>query len=424
MPYKCPPFIVAAAASALALAVTVSAPVRAAQPAAPPQICVNNVCKATPTTATATAAVASGSMKWNPGHYAECISRPSTPASTGASQATMNDMSAAKSSSGRFMGYQGEYTWYYLENATGGSYRTDIIDNDLAYLAQKSAADGVDYKLIIFMEDEGFQPVASTPQAVAYSAGNGQSSLSVAPDYIINGVTPGAGPGVINNGYGVAQVALWRQNEMTAYINLINYLGNKYDSNPHVEAIVPIVQTGYNLGNLSDPTYSAAAMATQLGRLAAAMKTSWPTTNKILFNNWALYNSGNNISQLTSLTQTVVAAGFGMGGPDILYVAGGAPTSGSQVELGAGGAFGNINYIGKVPLIYEDQANWANWTNQTQAGTESYAYNTLQATHTVWEDAPSGVTGGKYPQTEWPATISALDAVNFRIHSGYPSSYP
>ncbi|HEY6454255.1 MAG TPA: hypothetical protein VIY90_03130 [Steroidobacteraceae bacterium] len=331
----------------------------------------------------------------------------------------MNDMSAAKGSNGRFMGYQGEYTWYYLENASGGTYRFDIIDADLAYLATKSAADGVDYKLIIYLScSESLAGAASTPQPLAYSAGAGSSSRSIAPDYIINGVTPGAGPGVMNNPNGNAVVALWRSNEMTAFIKLVNALGARYDGNPHVEAIIPIYEMGENITNIIaiDPTYSVANFVTQLGRLAAAMQTSWPTTNKIFFNNWGASNWS--LAQLTTLTQTFVAAAFGMGGPDILYNTGGFPTQGAVISLAQAGS---TNYVGKVPLLYEEQANAYSFPTQTSAGTEAYAYGTLEASHVVWADIPNGQVS--YPLTEWPSITAALNAVNFRIHSTCPTNY-
>jgi hypothetical protein len=327
------------------------------------------------------------------------------------------------------MGFQTEVPWYYLESAAGGQYFFDpaspnytasnIIDATLAYLATKSAHDGVDYKLIIYLPiNESLGSVGTVPQAVAYSAGTGSTSTSIAPDYIITGLTSGAGSGVVKNSYNYPCVAIWRQNEMTAFINLVNKLGAVYDSNPHVEAIIPIYETGNNLSTLSDSTYSAANLITQLNRLATAMQSSWPTTNKILFANWSFTDG--TIAQLTTLAQTFVAANFGIGGPDILHNAGGWPTNGAQILVGAGGSFGTTNYQGTIPILYEDQANWSNWTSQTQAGTESYAYNTLKYSHVVWTYSASLGPAG----TNWSDTIAALDAVNFRVASpSCPTSY-
>jgi hypothetical protein len=393
----------------------------ASPPSAPPQLCAGTNCATAPVAVLASSVTSSSTkgVKWHPGHYVISNARPSTPATASISRAAMNDMSAAKGPAGRFMGYQGEYTWYYLENASGGAYRFDIIDADLAYLAAKSAADGVDYKLIIYLScSESLAGAASTPQPVAYSAGAGSSSRSIAPDYIISGITPGAGPGVLNNANGQAVVALWRPGEMTAFIHLVNALGARYDANPQVEAIIPIYEMGENIGNIvaNDPTYSPAQFMTQLGRLAAAMQTSWPTTNKIFFNNWV--TSGMSTGQLAALTQTFIASGFGMGGPDILYNTGGFPTTGALISLGQSGS---ANFVGKVPLLYEEQANSFNWTSQTSAGTEAYAYGTLNATHLAWADIPAGEVN--YPMTEWPSIVSALNAVNFRVHSACPSNY-
>jgi hypothetical protein len=60
---------------------------------------------------------------------------------------------------------------------------------------------------------------------------------------------------------------------MTAFINLLNALGARCDSNPPAEPIIPIYEMGENISNIapSDPTYSPGNFMTQLGRLAATV---------------------------------------------------------------------------------------------------------------------------------------------------------
>ena len=363
-------------------------------------------------------------IKWTPGHYVGSVTRPSTPAAFSAGSATMDDMSAAKSSYGRFMGYQGEYTWYYLESAAGGTYYYNIIDDDLAYLATKSAADGVDYKLIIYLENmESFQySVVTTPQPVVdFTHGTGSSTKSVCPDYIISG-------GGVYYGYGgvVMGVKIWEQAWMDRLIALCQALGTRYDNNPHVEMIIPFSETGVNVfidsSNDLPPTYSASALATQWGRFFTQVSPYWTHTNKMFFANWQW--TGSTVASYGAVCAAAVAAGWGLGGPDILYNSGGWPTQGDQYIRGVlSGSGSTTDLRSKIPICFEDQANWATWPSQTSVGTESYEYGTEQASHVVWTDngtlQDNGATGSK-----WSDTVAALDAVNFRIAgSAYPSNY-
>lgn len=360
-----------------------------------------------------------GTIKKNFGSYAFDITRPSTPGTFAGSLFPIIDaMDAAfvdntSNPPKRFIGVQFELSWFWIENAAGGTPDWTIIDQVLAKLAAVSAARGVDYKLIIYFEGgEGFGKTPATPQPIKFSGTT--TALSIAPDFIINGLTPGAGPGVVNGFYGQQCIAIWRQNEMTALINILTLMGARYDANPHVEMLIPITETGCNVGNIAlpanqggDPTYSGSNLVTQLKRLIVAMKTAWPTTSKCLFNNWV--GNGMNTAQLVDLSQFAVANGWGMGGPDILYGGtGGSPTAGDNILTGAAG-FGGIDYRGTIPINYQDQANWGAWTNQTQALTLNYAIAHLKATHVVFEWSDTLGPAG----TNWQDTLNALNAANW-----------
>jgi hypothetical protein len=369
--------------------------------------------------------------RWRPGHFAQAITVPTTPSiqgSGGNAQGTMNDMAAASSGAGSFQGYSAIYPWYYLENASGGTYSTSIIDSDLTYVATKdSSCAGGKCHLIIEIITQGFSPTPSVPQSVASTfGGSNNTSGSIAPDYVISGLTSGAGAGVVNNANGVADLRFWHPGEMTAFINLIDHLCSVYDTNSRVEGIVVITQTADNVGSdiTSDTTYyNASNYTTQLSRLQSAAETACPHTNVIFYGNWA--NPSGSVSNLTTQIQNAVTDKWGIGGPDILYNTGGYPTNGVQILLGAGGSYGTTNYQGVVPVMYEDEANWYNWITQTSAGTESYEYLTIEDTHTIWRDANdvNGSDGNPHPATWWPAIVSALQAESFRTHSACPSAY-
>jgi hypothetical protein len=239
---------------------------------------------------------------------------------------------------------------------------------------------------------------------------------------LITGIS-GYGSDVVVEGGNYNILAYWRPPVMDRWIALVNYLGARYDSDPNVEAIIPLSEIGVAVQNIAvtDPSYSLSAITTQYLRLAAAVQTSWPTTNKILFNNWA--KVGGAIQDLTNLSAQFATDGWGMGGPDIIYMAPyGAPseTYGEQIVRGAGGAYGAVDYRGTTPIIYEQQANAFNWVNQTSAGTEDYAYSTLEATHVVWTN--DGLNGNSMQQ--WSSgVLPALVAVNFRTHATCPTIY-
>jgi hypothetical protein len=131
----------------------------------------------------------------------------------------------------------------------------------------------------------------------------------------------------------------------------------------------------------------------------------------------------------------VIAAnsGWGFGGPDIIYLnPNGATTpycisisttncetTGEGIVRGEGGSYGTNVWKGKVPVGFQVQANAYSWTNQTSAGTESYAYSLLGVTHEIWIDTQ---TNG-LPTQSLSGIRTALAAVNYRINSACPTNY-
>jgi hypothetical protein len=381
-------------------------------------------------------------MKWHPGHYVMSLGNyPVNPTNQPSIWlGPMTDMrNAINPATGKpgFAGWTGNYSWFYLEPPSPGpfdpgstSYNTSLIDNDLAELAEWSAADGVTYRLIILVMTETWTPVSipSAPQGAPYGAAN--NSNSVAPDFIINGIS-GNGSDVIaqsDNGGGY-DLSLWRPAVMTRYIALLNYLGAKYDSNPNVEAIIPVSETAVPLTSSLPADYSSSAWDDQYQNMAAFMSASWPTTNKIFDDNWGV--SGDPLAAISSQYAAVAAnAGWGFGGPDVIYLSpygaatplsgsGGNETSGEAVIRGEGGPYGDTVYKGKVPLAFQVQSNAYSWLNQTSAGTESYGYSSLGVTHFIWVDLE---TNGSSTQN-WSGILSALGTVGYRINSGCPSNY-
>jgi hypothetical protein len=414
----------------MVLAAITASVLAATQPTPPSQVCVNGKCSAMPSNPSSS----QGAIKWHPGHYVvsatDVTHSPVNPTNqSGLWSGPMTDMrKAINPATGKpgFKGWVGQYSWFYLEYPQG-TYNTSLIDADIAQLQALSAADGVQYKLIILVMSEYWlkRPIPSTPQGNPYGSAN--NSNSIAPDYIVNGISGQGSDEFVDDNTTI--ICLWRPAVMAKYIALLNYLGSKYDGNPNVEAIIPISETGLTIS--SPPSdYSPAQFNTQYQLLASAMSSSWPTTNKFFNDNWGI--SGESRSTMLSRDATIASdSGWGFGGPDVIYMApyavstplsgsGGNETTGEAIMRGEGGNFGVTNYVGKVPLGFQVEANAYTWVNQTSAGTESYGYGSLGITHFMWVDV--GANGNSSQQ--WSSGIlPALQAVNFRINSGCPGNF-
>jgi hypothetical protein len=403
----------------LAGCVAMSQTSSAAVPAPPTQLCVNNVCTS------GTGGGTNGAIKWHPGHYTLSDTQPSFYGADFSSEiAQMAAVTASGGGPPAMKGFKGMYSWYWTEPSEG-VYNWSLIDNDLATLAALSAQYGVDFKLIIefTLADTGAHAPPSVPQPTPYSSGSSGYRNGMVPDYIIRGIS-GLGTDIVlsrsmpEGGY---QAIWWRPAVNARYCALLAAAGARYDSNPHVEMIIPFqeVGIGMNIGMPSD--YSSAAAVTGWNNISRTVATSWPQSVKIFNNNWYWTNS--QLSDLLAISQYAVSQGFGFGGPDILYSPQQTETNGSMILRGAGGGYGTSDYRGKIPSAYEEQADYGVWINETSAGVETYAYNTLESTHVMWGN--HGTYGNSWGASgdNWSDVVAALQAQNFRIHSACPAEY-
>lgn len=351
---------------------------------------------------------ASSGVKFSPGHYFESYHQRPTYPDAVANNNTELDEAATNT---QMRGYMGEYSAYYLETSAG-VYNTSQIDYDLAKLAALTISTGRDWKLIIYLcATEGIPSLASTPQRVPYASGS-ESYRGVFPDYWID-----AGY-CFSTGYGNSGLKLDNNAAVDRLIALVDYLGSVYDSNPAVEAIIPIYETGTHYGAYS-PNY--AGIRANVQRLATAMKVSWPTTRKILFGNWnaASNTSSESEADFCSMMDAWIAngSGFGVGGPDILTPSGaGYETQGAQWLRGAIGTSGDKR--GTIGIAYCDQAAGVSFPSETTAFMEPYVYGTLQANYVSWINRGETGTG----DAKWSQTKSVNAAQSWRIHSTTPST--
>jgi hypothetical protein len=334
----------------------------------------------------------------------------------------MTDMAAINNpATGKpgFNGYLGSYSWYWLETSQG-VYNTSLIDADLAELAALSTQYGKSFKLIIQISYGSYaQPTSScpnVPQPVPYTSAS-STYPGTMPDYIISGVSGLGTDCFVEQGNEGTVAAFWRPAVLARWNALVKYLGQKYDGNPNVEAIIPIDQTADGTSAMpSDQT--ASAMMAAYESEADNTKTYWPTTNRIFTTN---YNAQPmSLANLVSVTQYAANTDqFGLGGPDLACSGSQlAQTFGNLISQGTGGAYGTTDYLGVVPIMYQQQQG-AYLQGTSGACFEATAWNPIEATHVPWQDDknnPSAIT-------TWNQVVTALQAQNFRIHSTCPTSY-
>lgn len=385
------------------------------RPGPPPQLCVNNICSS----AVRDSSVSAAAVKWHPGHYVLAGGR-YTPAGAATLQAKW---SAALSSDSRLAGVNGFYDWYHLEPTTQGVYDFTSIDNDIAWLK----ANFPGKKLLIEVWTRNFCGSTSLP-TLPQPTNNGCTDI---PDYIVSGAFTGSGgvSGATWNSNGLL-AAFWSAPVLARIQALDAALAARYDGNPTVEAIKydEFSPPGPSAGA---PTlgWSNAAAQTAWKTLHTSMASNWPHTNKAIYANYPRDANGAADFGLISYLQSIKV---GVGGPDTLPLSG-SESWGAQIVRGAGGGFGTTDYRGAIPLIWEaENPNWPFTAPQM----ETYAYETLQATHITWLYNPLNYDGtytaGK-GTTPWVTAspnanghvgvLDTLQSNGFRIHAGCPTVY-
>ena len=343
------------------------------------------------------------SVGWHPGHYVASTSLSCAAPEKCAAQAR-SEWKTALMSDGNLKGARAVYTWHDLEIAQG-EYNFTVIDDDIEYLRSLNPS----YRLIIEIWTRDFSRKAAVPKTPQDSREAG------VPDYLID-----AGGAVVN--YNGVCAAVWRPVVMRRVVALYEALATRYDGNRAVEAVhsdefAPPKPT------TEDPTYSSAGAWAQWQVLMRAMARLWPKTNKIFLGNWpGIGGSGESGTPIT--LEFARSVGFGAGGPDILPNRSIWPgdkdreTWGEQGLQGING-YGDADFRGTMPISYQNE-NPYQWDGLTPSMVERYAYENLRATHVTWIYASATTGKGLMP---WSATLAALRAHAFRIHSECPSNY-
>ncbi len=438
------------------------------------------------------------SVKWHPGHFLFNEAALDAPALYGTAESIINTSARINNSAtGKpaYAGYQVAITWYWLDMGSGANYNggptdgtpgggtlapayastqynTVIIDTILGYLASASSTYGKTFRLSMELLPDSVNEAPksiSSSQPVPYSSastsgGGVQAQSLILPQYIVTpGVSgrPGAsgspastGDAFFNGAYGSGPsaysfgvvAAFWRPEVMTAYCNLIAYLGAKYNDNPYFELIDPWDQpsdAGYTSygGTTLASDMTEARVVSAYEQLISCTSEAFPNTNKVFTTNFP--NVVTTLSDLEVLTAYASNRQVGTGTEDLsipmdgtTLTSGGSwyngPGWGEQIWQGVGtngnpssADFGSMDYRGTVPFFAQEFQSPFNGVTPggsdeaTQA--ESWGYDDDRYTHMSWIYAPTASPSP--PAVTFAQQDAALAAHGYRVQTACPSTY-
>jgi hypothetical protein len=402
-----------------------AAPASATQPDPPPQVCVNNHCVSTPAPGGPTPA--SGSIKWNPGHYMASDGLMSAGRTLSYIQPELDDLNNQDA----VLGYRAWFTWGALE-PTQGNYDFSVVD---AMLARLKTAYNKPKRLVIGLW-------------IYSQHAMGQNSGGIFPLYIQQNPAYGASPVAGSYGWwgqnangastGLYAPALYNPAVMNRFIALVQALGQHLDSDPNVEALViqedaAIAQAATFFAN-PDPQYSDDAWLTQLERLLTAATAAFPHTSVVEQNSWfnrpaaavALeqWMANNRIS--TGSADTMGQSSLSTHGTTII-------SDGLQTYMGVDSNGGLTDLRPRMRAMMEIQspdmvgAYFNNvggpWTptDFIQALNQSYFASHAFWTHLAGTEVFNGYS---VPAALKWSNLAVTLAANPLIHTAYPANYP
>jgi hypothetical protein len=398
-----------------------------AKPPTPSQICVNAQCSKT-TTAATTAPAATGSIKWNPGHYMASDSTMSKGRTVSFFQSEMQDINNQDA----VVGYRVYVTWGALET-TQGTYDFSQID---AMIAQLKTAYNKPKHLVIGLQLYGM-------------TGLGNNDGSVFPLYIQQNVaTYGASPVSGSSGWwgknangastGMYAPALYYPPVMDRLIALVQALGKHLDGEPYFEGLIfqensTIAQAASTLGTV-DPHYSDEAWLTQQQRFLTAATAAFPHTSIIMQNSWFDKPQPAVTLQQWMATNRIAPGTADSWGQSAINTYGTSHLSdGIQTLLGVSQYGGTTDLRPKTRAMIDVQSpDIAGPYFQGYGGPwapvdiVNAANQTYQASHVFWTHlvGTETVFGGSVPAVAKWSNLAPVLAKNPLTNTGYPANYP
>ncbi len=394
------------------------------QPEPPPQICVNNQCVATPPSGGTSA---SGTIKWNPGHYMASDAVMSAGKSLSYVQPEMDDLNNQDA----IQGYRAWFTWGALEPSQG-NYDFSVVD---AVLARLKTAYNKPKRLVIGIWD--------------YSQNaKGQNSTGTIPAYIqqnpIYGASPVAGSygwwGKNSNGTSTGMYApsLYNPAVMDRFIALVQALGKHLDGEPYFEALVvqedaTIAEAASGFG-APDPAYSDSGWLNQLERLLTAATAAFPHTSVVLQNTYfdrPTYAA--TMEQWMAKNRIAPGSADSAGQSSISTYGTTILSDGIQSLLGVSTYGGNVDLRPQMRAMMEIQSpdmigpyfskQGGPWVplDFIHAMNQTYFASHAFWTHLFGTEVSNGLP---VPAADKWSNLAATCAANPLIHTDYPANYP
>lgn len=321
---------------------------------------------------------ASGSKKWNPGHYL----KPQGNHAQGDTEAYLNSISTQikkVEDSPEVRGATIAYAWGVVEPSLG-NYNWEPIYRHLDYLAARGK------KMILSINVKCFST----------------NCANLAPANLSGEVfvTPRQSPTSI--------IELWEDANMDAYIALWHALGDEFDGHPALEMVLGAESTP-SLGGSTPAGYSTEIYADQLKRMYSAQAEAFPSTNVAANVNFL----GKEVS---GLIEHAYQVGAGRGLPDIF------DSSGSFVfrgECTSSGDCGVRDYRGQVPHfgVVSTPTLRGKHSDKTDTPDEVINYGLDNAfTHYGWVTNEDG-------EDSWNSIIDSVESMNPDAHTACPRVY-
>lgn len=308
-------------------------------PAAPRAVCIEGASDC----GRVASPVATSRYKWHPGHYQTTVS---------IGQTGIPYLSELADES-HVLGIQQRYWWAQLEPRKG-VYDFSLIESHLALLKPMGK------RLVIQVMDRSW---------------SGTSAAGVLPAYLGSEPAFKGGWYVKPNDMGVV-AQLWEPAVMDRLIALYAALGARFDREVYVEAIMAEETTpAVSPGPPAPASYTRATLATQLKRLASAVRRAWPTTNVFLPTNFLA-------GELEGIVAHCATQQVGVGGSDVMP----PPHKGAEGDRIIRGELGGVDYRDRLPIGYGVQTPSLCGKEGCWLPSElmDYAYGTLGATHVFW----------------------------------------
>ncbi len=355
----------------LAFILAVPAGVSAAVPSPPQHVCVDNNCSTAPGNP-------GEGIKWHPGHYM-------TVQRGEAFEVVLSRRVPEVCAEPALQGLQYREDWPDLEGAEG-QYTFDKLTELYDALAACKKRLIVEIWAVTFsMSDPG----------------------AAVPAYLLNDAKYDGGVARTSVGY-IAK--MWEAPVMDRLLALYGALAARFDTAPYFEAIVFSETATSKVGD----TYSPSAWVSQLKRAISTIRSNWPHTNVVFYNNFI---QGASESQLADVYAALRTSDAATGAPDVLP----PPHAVRGEMIYRGELAGGADLRGQIPAMFAVQTPELGGKEGTFTPKQLFdqCVSVNGCTHMFWVRNTS--TGGS--EQRWETGILPFLRANPRTRESCPRSF-